>query len=137
MRPVVNGSETGVKRISDSELGAVVSVFRRHHGADPAHDWEVVEITIGHDAASKAAPEVEMGVDETGESDAINAVEFLRAGCREIGTYGDQCAVAHVDIATGYLTQFWIHGYQISVSNNELSARRERPRGTICRPEFR
>ena len=137
MGPVVNGSETGVKRFSDSELVAVVSVFGCHDGTDPAHDWEVVEITIGHYAARKAAPEVEMGVDETGESDAIDAVEFLRAGCREVGTDCDQRAVAHVEVTTWYITQFWIHGHQISVSNNKLAPRRERPRGTIWRPEFR
>jgi hypothetical protein len=123
----MNCRQSGVNRLGDSQLGADVSIFGRHHRAEPAHYGEIVEITVGDDAASEAAPKMEMSVDETRESEPVAAVYLFEAGRAQIRTDGNKTTVAHVHVGDWYVTQFRVHGDDIRVTHDKLAARREFP----------
>ena len=78
-----------------------------------------------------------MGIDEAGEGDPVTAVDFFHTRRGKIGTDGDEHTVAHVDVTAGYITQFRIHGQHVSVSHDELAARRELTCRTTCRAQSR
>lgn len=125
VRPVVDRRQPRVDRFGDAESCAVVGVVGRHHRSESAHHRKIVEVAVGDDAAREAAPEMEVGIDEAGQGDAVAAVDLFRIGSGEIGSDSDQHAVADVHVTDGDVAEVGVQGDEVSFADDELAARRK------------
>src|SRR5271170_5742676 len=66
-----------------------------------------------------------VGVDQTGHDDETASINHLRARCREVLADIDDRSIVYVHVTVGQIGLAGLHGHDIGVTDNDISARRQ------------
>ena len=124
--PVMNCRQPGIDRLRDAKPRAVVSVFRRHHGSEPAHYGKIIESHRRRRRRARSCPKDENECRRSRAERCDCGRRFLRLPVRaSSGPTAIRAPLRTCTSPTGYVAQFCIHRDEIGVAHDKIAARRK------------